>query len=152
MIDTFLTLVCCIVHRQASTLHNPFVAGRPALFRELFETSRLRPLRPDRFPTSAPSLNLHNAPDRMHPEKDRERQSLSKRQLALSWSQDDLISTFKQTPDVKPNLCAVTGFVYPSPSNPIAYVKFGFTEERRAEARNQEYAFNALKKMPPNQT
>lgn len=88
----------------------------------------------------------------MDPKKDGGAQPLSKRQLALSWSKDDLISTFKQTPEFKPNGCDVTGFVFPPTKYPIAYVKFGLASERRAELRNQEYAFKALREMPPNQT
>ncbi|KAG8158631.1 hypothetical protein KVR01_011753 [Diaporthe batatas] len=87
----------------------------------------------------------------MAAENDRGGQPLSKRQLALSLSKEDLISTFEQTPQFKPDGCAVTGFVFP-PSHPIAYVKFGLASELRAELRNQEYVFEALKAMPPNQT
>ncbi|KAI7777501.1 hypothetical protein LA080_003450 [Diaporthe eres] len=88
----------------------------------------------------------------MDPKKDGGAQPLSKRQLALSWSKDDLISTFKQTPEFKPNGCDVTGFVFPPTKYPIAYVKFSLASERRAELHNQEYAFKALREMPLNQT
>ncbi|POS75959.1 hypothetical protein DHEL01_v205642 [Diaporthe helianthi] len=87
----------------------------------------------------------------MAPEQDRGGQPSTKRQLAMSWNKDDLISTFKQTPQLKPDGFAVTGFVFP-PVHPVAYVKFGLLSERRAELRNHEYAFKALKAMPQNQT
>lgn len=75
----------------------------------------------------------------------------SKRQLALSWREDEIISVFKQIPEIKPNGCAVTGFVFP-PKQPVAYIKFGYPPERMAEVRNHDYAFKALKAMLPDQT
>lgn len=78
-------------------------------------------------------------------------QSPSKREIALSWSEEDIISVFKQTPKVKANEWAVTGFLYP-PQQPVAYVKFGWPSDRRAELRNHEYAFKALMDMPTDQT
>jgi hypothetical protein len=73
-----------------------------------------------------------------------------KRQLALSWSEQHIISIFKQTPKSKPNGNSVTGFVFP-PKHPVAYVKFGLTTDRMAEVCNHEYAFKALRDMLPNQ-
>lgn len=87
----------------------------------------------------------------MAPAHDGGGQPSPKRQLALSWSEEDIISVFKQTPEFKPNGCAVTGFVFP-PKNPVAYVKFGLPSDRKAEVRNHEYVFKALRDMPPNQT
>ncbi|CAN8096458.1 unnamed protein product [Discula destructiva] len=87
----------------------------------------------------------------MHPTQNEGGQAISKRQLALSWCEDELISVFKQTPRSKPNGFDVTGFVFPL-TQPVAYVKFGFASERMAETRNQTYAFGALKAMPLDQT
>lgn len=87
----------------------------------------------------------------MAPTQDAGGQPSSKRQLALSWSEEDIISVFKQTPEFKPNGCAVTGFVFP-PKQPVAHVKFGLIPDLMAELRNHEYAFKALRDMPPNQT
>lgn len=78
-------------------------------------------------------------------------QALSKRQLALSWREDEIISVFKQIPEFRPNGCAVTGFVFP-PRYPVAYVKFGYPLERMAEVKNYDYAYRALKAMLPDQT
>lgn len=78
-------------------------------------------------------------------------QAVARRQLALSWHEDDIISVFNQTPQLKPDGHAVTGFLYP-PNQPIAYVKFVFPLERMAEVKNQEYAFKALQAMPPHHT
>lgn len=78
-------------------------------------------------------------------------QSPSKQEIALSWSEEDIISVFNQTPRVKANGWGVTGFLYP-PQQPVAYVKFGWPSERRAELRNHEYAFKALMGMPTDQT
>lgn len=83
--------------------------------------------------------------------QDRGGQASSKRQLASSYCEDEIISVFKQTPEIKPNDCAVTGFVFP-PKHPVAYVKFGYPPERMAEGKNHDYTFRALKAMPPDQT
>lgn len=64
---------------------------------------------------------------------------------------NDIISVFKQEPTFKPNGNSVTGFRYPK-RNSVAYVKFGPLKQIAAEIRNHEYAFGALKKMPPDQT
>lgn len=47
------------------------------------------------------------------------KQASSKRHLALSWREDDIVSVFNQAPKFKPNGFAVTGFVYP-PEYPVA--------------------------------
>ncbi|ROW04750.1 hypothetical protein VMCG_04838 [Cytospora schulzeri] len=65
--------------------------------------------------------------------QDGDGQTSCKRQLALRWREDEIMSVFKQTPQFKPNGFAVTGFVSP-PEHPVAYVKFGFPSERMAEA------------------
>lgn len=78
-------------------------------------------------------------------------QTVARRQLALSWHEDEIISVFNQTPQLKPDGHAVTGFLFP-PREPIAYVKFVFPSERMAEVKNQEYAFESLRAMPPHQT
>lgn len=83
--------------------------------------------------------------------QDGDGQASSKRQIALSWNEDEIISVYKQTPQVKPNNCAVTGFVFP-PEHPVAYVKSGYLPESMQEVKNHEYAFKALKAMPPGQT
>lgn len=75
----------------------------------------------------------------------------AKRQLALSWREDEIISVYHLTPIMKPNGNSVTGFLFP-PKQPVAYVKFGCPSERMAEARNHEFAFAALKAMPPSRT
>ncbi|KAK2596516.1 hypothetical protein N8I77_013403 [Diaporthe amygdali] len=64
---------------------------------------------------------------------------------------NDIISVFKQEPTFKPNGNSVTGFRYPK-RNSVAYVKFGPLKQIATEVQNHEYAFGALKKMPPNQT
>lgn len=74
-----------------------------------------------------------------------------KRQRALSWGEDEIMSVYQQTPRVKPNGCAVTGFSFP-PDQPVAYVKFGLKSRRITELKNHEYAFAALKAMPPHRT
>lgn len=78
-------------------------------------------------------------------------QALTKRQLALSWREDEIISVYQQTPRMKPNGCAVTGFIFP-PNQPVAYVKFGLPSQRTAELKNHEYAFAALRALPSHQT
>lgn len=78
-------------------------------------------------------------------------QALAKRQLALSWHEDEILSIFNHTPQLKPDGYAVTGFLFP-PDQPIAYIKFVFPPERMAEVKNQEYAFKSLQAMPPQET
>lgn len=79
-------------------------------------------------------------------------QASSKRQLVLSWHEDEIISVFRQTPEFKPNGNSVTGFVFPT-KHPIAYVKFCYPKARGiAEVKNHNYAFRALEAMPPDQT
>lgn len=78
-------------------------------------------------------------------------QASSKRELALRWRDEDIVSAFKQTPAVKPDGNAVTGFFYP-PQQPAAYVKFGMPSVLKAERRNHEYVFKALRDMPSDQT
>lgn len=82
--------------------------------------------------------------------QDGDGQASSKRQLALSWSEEEIISVYKQTPWAKPNGNSVTGFIFP-PIQPVAYVKFGDPWQRMAELKNHEHAFAALKAMPPHQ-
>ncbi|ROV92461.1 hypothetical protein VSDG_06670 [Cytospora chrysosperma] len=80
-------------------------------------------------------------------------QAPSRRQLALSWPEDEIISVYKQTPVFKPNGNSVTGFVFPpAPEEPVAHVKFSYLPEAMAEVKNQVYAYNALKAMPPDTT
>lgn len=98
-----------------------------------------------------PSNNLENARNRMAPRQNGDGQASVKRQLALSWCEDDIISVYQQAAGMKPNGCAVTGFHFP-PDQPVAYVKFGLKSRRMTEVKNHEYAFAALKAMPPHQT
>lgn len=74
----------------------------------------------------------------------------SKRQLALSWREDEIISVFEQTPEIKANGYAVTGFDFP-PKDPVAYVKFRYPPERMAEVKNHDYVFRALKARPSDE-
>ncbi|KAH8748676.1 hypothetical protein F5883DRAFT_238911 [Diaporthe sp. PMI_573] len=78
-------------------------------------------------------------------------QAPSKRQLALSWRDEDIISAWTQTPQLKPDGSAVTGFGFP-PQQPIAHVKVGLPHILQPELRNHEYVFKALRDMPPDQT
>lgn len=78
-------------------------------------------------------------------------QALAKRQLALSWHQDDILSAYNHTPQLKPDGYAVTGFLSP-PTQPITYIKFVSPLERMAEVKNQEYAFKFIQAMPPDET
>ncbi|KAL1862581.1 hypothetical protein Daus18300_008541 [Diaporthe australafricana] len=78
-------------------------------------------------------------------------QGPSKRQLALSWHDEDIISVFRQTPALKPNGNSVTGFGFPR-EQPVAHVKFGLPHILQPELRNHEYVFRALRDMPQDQT
>lgn len=78
-------------------------------------------------------------------------QASSKRQLALSWRDEDIISVYKQTPALKPDGFAVTGFGFP-PQQPVAHVKFGLPAILEPELKNHQYVFRALRDMPPDQT
>lgn len=78
-------------------------------------------------------------------------QALSKRQIALSWRVEDIISVYRQTPALKPNGHAMTGFGFP-PQQPVAYVKFGLPDMLKSELQNHQYIFRALRDMPPDQT
>lgn len=81
-----------------------------------------------------------------------DRQVISNRQLALSWREDEIISASQRIPRIRWNGKSVKGFLFP-PEQPIAYVKFGRpSKQRMAKTRNHEYAFIALKSMPPHQT
>ncbi|KAK7735410.1 hypothetical protein SLS63_003880 [Diaporthe eres] len=79
-------------------------------------------------------------------------QAPSKRQLALSWREEDIISVYKQTPALKPDGFAVTGFGFPSQQQPDAHVKFGLPAILKPELQNHEYVFRALRDMPPDKT
>lgn len=71
------------------------------------------------------------------------------RRAALAWSEEEIESTWKHTPMLKPNGFSVTGFPYPADA-PSAYVKFGFPVEwTLAEVRNQTFVYDALQKLPP---
>lgn len=88
----------------------------------------------------------------MAPTQNAGEEASSKRQLVSSWREDEILSVFKQTPECKPNGNSVTGFAFPV-EHPIVYVKFCYPPARgMAEAKNYDYAFRALKAMPPNQT
>lgn len=78
-------------------------------------------------------------------------QALSKRQIALSWGEEDIVSVYKQTPRLKPNGHAVTGFGFP-PQQPVAHIKFGLPDVLQPELQNHQYVFRALRDMPPDQT
>ncbi|KAL2278619.1 hypothetical protein FJTKL_14338 [Diaporthe vaccinii] len=94
----------------------------------------------------------NNARNKMDPTQNAGEQASSKRQLVSSWREDEILSVFKQTPKCKANGNSVTGFVFPV-KHPIVYVKFCFPPARgMAEVKNHDYAFRALKAMPPNQT
>ncbi|KAL1855905.1 hypothetical protein Daus18300_010884 [Diaporthe australafricana] len=82
--------------------------------------------------------------------QDSSAESNSKRQLAMSWPYEDIISAYRRQPAIKPNGFSVTDFVYPAQES-VAYIKFG-RAERNAEIRNQESAFQALSSMPSEQT
>lgn len=98
-----------------------------------------------------PSNILQNARNRMTSAQNGDGQPSFKRQLALSWCEDEIISVHQQIPRMKSNGCAVTGFIFP-PDQPVAYVKFGLKSRRMIELQNHKYAFAALKAMPPHQT
>lgn len=74
-----------------------------------------------------------------------------KRQLALSWRDEDIIFVFRQTPALKPNGSAVTGFGFPR-QQPLAHIKFGLPHILQPQLRNHEYVFKALRDMSPDQT
>lgn len=74
-------------------------------------------------------------------------QALSKRQLALSWPDEDINSAWMQTPQLNPDGSAVTGFAFP-PHQPIAYIKAGLLCILQPELRNHEYVLKALRNMP----
>lgn len=76
----------------------------------------------------------------------------SKWQLALSWRDEDIISVFRQTPALKPDGNALTGFSFPSQQQPDAHVKFGVPYILKPELRNHEYVYGALRDMPADQT
>lgn len=87
----------------------------------------------------------------MPPTQNGGEQASSNRQLALSWRDEDIISVFRQTPWLKPNGHAVTGFGFP-PQEPVAHVKFGLPAILKPELDNHEYVFRALRDMPPDKT
>jgi len=120
-----------------------FVGPRRLCSRELSKGG-LRHQHPSR------ALSFHNVQNRMAPTQDGSGHPSPKRQLALSWSEEDIISVFKQTRRFKPNGCDVTGSVFPT-EQPVAYVKIGLIPDLMAEVRNHKYAFKALRDMPPNQ-
>lgn len=78
-------------------------------------------------------------------------QSSPQRQLALSWSEEDILSVFEQTPALKPNGFTLTGFPFPT-QQPAAWVKFGLPSILKPEVQNHECAFTALRGMPADQT
>ncbi|KAG8170135.1 hypothetical protein KVR01_000880 [Diaporthe batatas] len=80
-------------------------------------------------------------------------QASSKREIALSWREEDIIAAWEQTPRVRPSGYGVTGFAFPPQlEQPIAYVKVGSQAALQPELRNQEYVWKALNDMPPDQT
>ncbi|KAJ0107084.1 hypothetical protein J7T55_006964 [Diaporthe amygdali] len=95
---------------------------------------------PRRLDTAAvlPSFNRHNIRNKMAPTQHGGGQVSSKRQLALSWREDEIISVFEQTPEIKANGYAVTGFDFP-PKDPVADVKFRYPPERMAEVKKHDY-------------
>lgn len=125
----------------------------------LFDAGTPRPSLLDKFPhlSTIPNAQNDNAQDnnarnKMDPTQNAGEQASSKRQLVSSWHEDEILSVFKQTPKCKPNGNSVTGFIFPV-KHPIVYVKFCFPPARgMAEVKNHDYAFRALKAMPPNQT
>lgn len=75
-----------------------------------------------------------------------------KQQLVSSWREDEILLAFKQAPKFTLTSSDLTGFVFPA-KHPIVYIKFCYPPARgMAEAKNYDYAFRALKAMPPNQT
>lgn len=77
-------------------------------------------------------------------------QALSKRQLALSWRDEDIISAWTQKPQLKPDGSAVTGFAFP-PHQPIAYIKAGLPDIFQPELRNHKYVLEALRNISEDQ-
>lgn len=73
------------------------------------------------------------------------------RRLALSWCDETITAAWTQTPRLKPDGSAVTGFGFP-PQQPIAHVKVGLPDILQPELRNHEYVLEALRNMPPDET
>lgn len=106
------------------------------------------------FPASFPALaqpSQRTKNQKMASTQEEGEQISPQRQLALGWSEEDILSVFEHTPPFRPSGSSVTGFPFP-PQQPAAWVKFGWPSILKPEVRNHEYAFTALREMPADQT
>ena len=72
----------------------------------------------------------------------------AQRVFALALSEEEVVAAVEKQPEATAAGFAITGLVFP-PETPLVYIKYGAPVLKAAEARTQQWAFDALQQVSP---